>query len=356
MPVCVLLVAAEIVARFAGLDDPTLETIALPEEKVGLNRSDPDLFWSMKPNVSIEYGWATVTTNSLGLRAPEIGAKAENEYRILSMGESTTFGMEAANHQTYTDRLGALLQEKLPDKKVVAINAGVSAYSSFQSLKYFELRGLKLKPDLVLFYHEVNDYLPSSMRNSGHTEIGVMKTDKQLYESRVHGLHRRLLETSALFRWLNNTMAYRKVQAFNKQAFRNPVLDVGLPDLDVPRRLRIAGGDNKPHTQLNEMSLGRRVSDAERLEVLSTLAMICANEKIDLVVIHPAYRSTTPHECLLTRFCRENDVTMFDAFAPMHPRGVRPLYIDAIHPSREGHKQLAIGLADFLMENVLKDP
>ena len=54
------------------------------------------------------------------------------------------------------------------------INAGVSGYTSFQSRKYLELRGLELKPDLVLFYHEQNDFLKAEF------------SDRELYdEARV---------------------------------------------------------------------------------------------------------------------------------------------------------------------------
>ncbi|MEM7393587.1 MAG: SGNH/GDSL hydrolase family protein [Verrucomicrobiota bacterium] len=363
VPVCVLLIAAEVVARVAGLAAPTLKTSPLPEETVGMFQTDPELFWTLKPNATVQYGRATVKINSLGLRAPEIEPKAENEYRILSLGESTTFGVGAENHQTYTERVGRLLQEQLPNRKISAINAGVSAWSSFQSLKYLELRGLKLKPDLVLFYHEVNDYLPSTLRNSGNTEIGVMKTDKELYESRMQGVQRRLLESSAFFKWLNNTFAYKKIEKFNQTEFRNPMLEVGLPDLAIPPRLTIGDEDEdnldekpkpRPQTDFNEMSLGRRVSEEEREQNFRDLVALCKKEGIELVVIHPSYQASRKHECLLTRFCASHQVKMFEVHDLLHPPGQQPLYIDGFHPSREGHKRIAAGLSAYLLENILK--
>ena len=53
---------------------------------------------------------------------------------------------------------------------------------------------LRLEPDLVLFYHELNDFLPSSLRSSDNTEIGIGMTDRELYESKRESLDRKKLE------------------------------------------------------------------------------------------------------------------------------------------------------------------
>ena len=51
-------------------------------------RHDPLLFWSLKPGAQAADG--TIWVNQQGLRGPEVGHKQPGEYRILSLGESTT--------------------------------------------------------------------------------------------------------------------------------------------------------------------------------------------------------------------------------------------------------------------------
>ena len=140
IPAFVLFAGAELAVRLSGLDAASLETAPLPEEAAGLFRPDDELFWSLRPNLDLSYRGGPVTTNSQGLRAPEIAPRQPGEFRILSLGESTTFGVGVANHETYTDRLAALLRDRYPSRVFTAFNAGVSAYSSFQSLRFLETR------------------------------------------------------------------------------------------------------------------------------------------------------------------------------------------------------------------------
>ena len=174
LPVMLLLLSAEGVVRIAGLASPLLKTEPLPEEKARLFRHDPELFWSLKPNLDIVFEGVQINTNSDGLRGKELQPKQAGEYRILSLGESTTFGIGVHNHETYTALLPEMLKQKYPSLNFNSINAGVSAWSSFQSLVFLKNRGLKLKPDLLLFYHEMNDYLPSSLRDASNTEIEIL--------------------------------------------------------------------------------------------------------------------------------------------------------------------------------------
>lgn len=125
---------------------------------------------------------------ALGLRSPEIASRRPNEFRILSLGESTTFGGGVPADRAYTAILAVNLQEVENaaggQRHFSAINAGIPAYSSFQSMEYLKRRGLDLKPDLLVIDHEVNDYFPSAMRDSSNNEIGKLMTDRELHAMR----------------------------------------------------------------------------------------------------------------------------------------------------------------------------
>lgn len=322
LPALLLLLTAEVVLRATRLVKPSLFTLTFILEDEGVMVPDRELLWSLRPNLD-QYSddvKAQVRTNSLGLRTSEVKSKLPQEFRILSLGESTTFGGRVSNEGTYSALLEKLLNEHDNTRFYRVINAGVSAYSSFQSLKYLELRGLKLKPDLVLFYHELNDYLPSTLRGSNNTEIGILKTDRQLYESRMSGTSRLLMEHSALYAFLSLQYTRLKVNAFNRKDFNNPLLEIGLPDIAIrPRLISIKDGKVTPST-LNEQSLGRRVSEKERLENLENLLAICQAKGIQLVIIHPAYAVSSKHECILTNFCKQYQVPMFEAYDVLHPK------------------------------------
>ncbi len=49
---------------------------------------DPLLFWRLRPGSKFQGDML----NSLGLRGPEVADKTADEFRVLSLGESTTYG------------------------------------------------------------------------------------------------------------------------------------------------------------------------------------------------------------------------------------------------------------------------
>ena len=312
-------------------------------------RHDPLLGWSRRPNTRIvrENG-LVIETNSLGLRSPEVGPKQPDEWRILSLGESTTYGIGVQGEDTYT-AVAALLLDEMTPRRVTAVNAGIPAYSSYQSLRYLERRGLQLDPDLVLFYHEINDYFPSAVRDDRLSEVGVLMTDRQLYESRSYRLASWLHERSALFASLRNARARWRIRRLQAQEGTSPIGDIGLPQVQPSIVARISEPDLLEIEDVERVYLGRRVSDEERLENLETLRRLCERNGIGLVIIHPSYAASARHECLLTRFAEENGVPLFEAHDTLHPPlDGAEMFRDAWHPSAAGHAALARDLARFV--------
>lgn len=358
LPAALLLASAEIVIRLADLTRPSIFTLPLPEEEANLLQPDDDLFWSLRPNIDTDFSGFPLQTNSLGLRSQEVETKREGELRILSLGESSTFGFGVANRETYSALLPSFLMPLMDSKDITTINAGVSAYSSFQSLKYLELRGLALEPDIILFYHEVNDYLPSALRDSSNNEVGVTQTDKQLFESTQNRFVNAAMRHSALLRFLSLRRARGKLERLNKEDFSNPLTHIGMAPIGVQRRLvtdeaASSPGSEQPFSGLNERSLGQRVSEEERFENLSRLLKLSGDRGIKLVLIHPSYAYSERHECVLTRFAESNHVLMYDAHKALHSREIPDgvLFLDYWHPSPRGHVRLASALSRFIAEN-----
>lgn len=108
--------------------------------------------------------------NSHGTRGPEFSdAKPADTLRILSLGDSRTFGWGLTERETYSAELGRLLEEKLKSagkpRRVEVINSGVNAWSFQQMLVFYRDFATAWKPDVVLI-GEGNLWTQFSERNS----------------------------------------------------------------------------------------------------------------------------------------------------------------------------------------------
>lgn len=92
--------------------------------------------------------------NRHGLRGPDFDdQKAPGEVRILTVGDSITFGWDLSEDgDTYPGRLQALLDARAqPGRRLFrVINAGVPRYTSEQVLRFVKERAASLQPDLVV--------------------------------------------------------------------------------------------------------------------------------------------------------------------------------------------------------------
>src|SRR5437660_11561064 len=121
---------------------------------VEIYEPDPALYWKLKPNQDCytKVGHQPVHINSHGTRGPEFQSqKPANTFRILSLGDSRTFGWGLSESETYSDQLRRLLRTKAgPKTRIEVINAGVNAWSYPQMLVYFRDTAIKYHPDVVL--------------------------------------------------------------------------------------------------------------------------------------------------------------------------------------------------------------
>src|SRR6266850_3822339 len=94
---------------------------------------DPLLYWRLKPNQNCytKVDHKPVHINSHGTRGPEFQSqKPTNSFRIISLGDSKTFGWGLSESETYSSLLEKWLQERVGTHyRVEVVNAGVNAYS-----------------------------------------------------------------------------------------------------------------------------------------------------------------------------------------------------------------------------------
>lgn len=147
----------EVVLRFCGFGN------------VEIYAADPKLYWKLKPNQNCftKIDHKPVRINSLGTRGPEFDpVKPPGTLRILSLGDSRTFGWGLAETEAYSGLLEQYLRDELGQKRrIEVINAGVNAWSFSQMLVYFKDIALTYSPDVVIL-GEANLWTQFSEKNS----------------------------------------------------------------------------------------------------------------------------------------------------------------------------------------------
>jgi len=180
--VLVFLLLFEIVLRFCGYGN------------LEIYQPDAKLYWKLKPNQDCftKVDHKPVHVNSLGTRGPEfVAAKPAGTLRILSLGDSRTFGWGLTDEETYSRKLEKSLGDYFKNgsagsplpaaggsgedgthgvtrptiQRVEVINAGVNAWSFAQMDVFFRDAAREWQPDIVILA-EANLWTQFSEKNS----------------------------------------------------------------------------------------------------------------------------------------------------------------------------------------------
>ena len=115
------------------------------------------LGWKLIPSLRGKGNLGTnIKINSHGLRDIERSwDKPDGKFRILTLGDSFTYGDGVELNNTYAKLLENFLTADGLDIDV--INAGVIGYNLYQSLIYFKTIGFKYDPDLIIYFFWIDD-------------------------------------------------------------------------------------------------------------------------------------------------------------------------------------------------------
>jgi hypothetical protein len=172
--------------------------------------------------------------SSQGLRDREFGAKDPDEFRILLIGDSFTYGKCLEYIDTIGAVLESLLNEKPLTKRVTVMNGGVGGYGPWQEAIFLRERGLPLEPDIVVFqFLPVNDLADTSLRVGqlheafNASEMAARISISHYYDDWKARLEYHLWENSRLYRELIFRTSYRwrsawllnRIRPFHTAAF-----------------------------------------------------------------------------------------------------------------------------------------
>lgn len=127
-------------------------------------------FYEPKPNSLTEFesvsfkdnfGKATINSDALNERFDYQIKKDSDTFRIITLGDSYTFGWYVNTAENYPEQLEDKLNSSLKCaniKKFEVINLGVGGYDIEYAVHRFEIRGKKYDPDLVLWLLKNDDF------------------------------------------------------------------------------------------------------------------------------------------------------------------------------------------------------
>ncbi len=129
------------------------KTIIVPDRR-GLPR------FHLRPGSHSRLFDCLIDINSLGFRGPEIAREKGNAYRIVALGESTTFGCTLGpEDMPWPGLLEQMIRQRLnPRRPVEVVNAGVPGYTLEDNLHRIARDILPLKPDMIICYHGYNGF------------------------------------------------------------------------------------------------------------------------------------------------------------------------------------------------------
>jgi len=287
---------------------------------------DALLMWRLRPGYRGDY----IKINSMGLRDKEYSLKkGKDVFRILCLGDSSTFGMWVPQSHTYH----AMLEDKLYDErgsrglKYEVINMGVPGYSSLQALNCFRYRGFKYDPDIVVLYIGIND----TARRFHLSDKDVMADDKPI-----------------IYRKISNSLSMHS-------SFYRVMRKIILSFIDKD--------DNKKDAPVNRVSLH------DLLDNISALNALCGKRKIPLILVLPPIcenkgpvrdlmraRNIYLYREKIKEFCQDKEMPLMllegmlgkdsESFSPS-------FFVDPVHPNRKGHAVIMRELYEYLTDNKL---
>ena len=260
--------------------------------------------------------------------------------------------------QTYSAVLERYLRERGFERAQV-LNAGVRAWSTYQVLLYLQEEIAEIQPDLVLVYNEINDFLPTTFRVSEIPGAGLTDIEAISLAERRAWL-RRLTRKSRFITGVRLWWMRRQ----SSEMLRLLAMDSGREVLSVVQlpfeRLPGVSPDGTIPWMSNDNPFVR-LPDPERRATLRALIELVRSRDAQLVMVHPAYRISRPHRCLLTQTAAQAGVFVFETHDALmeSARERRIRYVDHFHPNdifhlnEAGHEVLAEGLSRFLIGNAL---
>ena len=303
----------------------------------------------------INFGLATnhFDHNSRGYRGEELQDPKRNDtFRIFALGGSTTYGVGVDAETSYPAQLERQLR-KQGYQHVEVVNAGVMAYTTYDTLANFIYHVLDDDPDMILVYHGVNDVIARLVDPDHYTALngirGLWAPNSQALPSstllRFIGINLGLISNPNSIEWAM-PLSSGAIRCNTEQDYCDEL------NMEASRVLSL-----NPPTYF-EQNLRHLIvlAQANGVDVvLSNWAYFPEPSNGNITMTRPHMQDgVQEHNKIVAELAEEFDLAHYDLFANL------PLdatyWIDGIHLNGVGTFEQAQLYADFLIENDLIPP
>jgi hypothetical protein len=306
--------------------------------------------------------------NSLGLRGEEPPANLDDYLSIVTIGGSTTIDIWLSEGKTWSDQLNLLLKQKF--SKLWLNNAGLFGHSTYGHIIMTADYMAKIKPDIILYYVGLNDFLrdismPDMMKD--------YDTKKNSERNQLNYLGQSLVQHTEIGALFMNLIGAYSAWAFDIPPVQTSTMLGSISRQTVLEYMGVTENDlrdSDPKTEMEilqrvEANLGKYESRLRRLitisreigsePVLITQAMLFGSGKDDVtglsmgrIPMQVAGMETTSgvfwkaiemYNDVTRRIGHENGLLVIDA-ARMMPKSQR-FYYSYAHFVNEGAKVAA---------------
>ncbi|HEX3719516.1 MAG TPA: SGNH/GDSL hydrolase family protein [Verrucomicrobiae bacterium] len=277
-----------------------------------------------------------VSINGQGFRGPEIPAEKGDAYRIVALGESTTFGMTIGpQDKPWPEVLEQLIRERIkPSRPVQVINAGIPAYSLTDNLTRLPGQILSVHPDMIISYHGFNGF---NLINPAVPQLKGPPPPKYCG---------RPLKLPADCEYRFKMFLFRRGHAPESNTRRAPPIDpLATPYAARYRQLIEFTQTNDIRLALANFSMAvNKNSDTNVIEFYRSA----------FKAIYIQIRANEIHSKLIAELAAQNrNVCLVDTHP--HLDGVDQMFIDPIHFTQAGRRQLAENIFAGIRDVLEKD-
>ena len=280
--------------------------------------------------------------NALGYRGDEIQAsKPSGVYRIVTLGESSTYGSFVPYNQTYPYDLQTVLRDDYGVSQVEVVNAGVPGYRSWNMLVDLAFRIAELDPDLVIVYGGFNDLVTRQISpECYHALTPILGLDP------APSLHVQPSEVSpsALYRFLAIHFGWMLAPSPNDNLIPRPLACYTPANADLLKNVKA-----NPPTYF-ERNLREMVSVAQA-DDFQIMFMTWITNPNDPHFVGEWRTIAAQYNVIAKRVARERNVPLFD-YAAIAPTN-KNMWNDIVHFNSAGNLLQAQALAKFLIEQAL---
>jgi lysophospholipase L1-like esterase len=322
----------------------------------GTYQWDRYLFYRLRPGVRVALTdvlapagirprtrWV-LDTNASGYRGPDVAPGSHDGiYRILSLGDSSTFGWGVEGSENYPTRLREELRRRHPGLAVEVVNLGVCGYSSFQGKVLLEREGLAYRPDLVTISYGSNDWsrVPEPFDESYRRSAGWSGSARSLlHRSRAYQVYAAFLTSLFEAGWSD------RVRKASRTAGGEMPLNVGPEKsraniISMIETARSAGADPIVVTNCVRDEMARPVleaAEAAGVPIVDTASLL--DQWIPLIPDDPRFAGDMARV-----------VAIYGERQVAEEPGLEVYLADGCHPNPLGHRLLAEALAVHVEES-----